>query len=75
MRDPGALVSALRRIEAHPAVVRADGLPTAHLWLEYPHTRISRWLMGSRRILPRRIARIAQLVPSTPGPSDGTMPA
>jgi len=63
MRDPSALVAALRRIEADPTVIRNAERATAHLWLEYPHTRWSRWLMRSDRLLPARIARLSAAIP------------
>jgi hypothetical protein len=33
----------------------------AHLWLEYPHSRTSRWLLRTHRILPKRISRLERL--------------
>jgi Zn-dependent protease with chaperone function len=60
-RDPAALLSALRRIEADGRIVRFAGAPNAHLWLDYPHTRASRWLLGTRRLLGARIRRLERL--------------
>jgi Zn-dependent protease with chaperone function len=60
MRDPAALVAALRRIEGDPRVIRNAELSTAHLWLEYPHTRLSRFFMRSTAVLPARIARLSR---------------
>jgi Zn-dependent protease with chaperone function len=56
-RDPGALARALRRILDDRHEVRRGDPANAHLWLEYPHTRVSRWF----RILPRRIRRLERL--------------
>jgi Zn-dependent protease with chaperone function len=57
-RNPVALAHALRRILENPAEVGRGDPGNAHLWLEYPHTRASRWLLGTHRILPRRIERL-----------------
>jgi hypothetical protein len=63
-RDPVALVSALRRLDADPRTVRFAGTPNAHLWLDYPHTRASRWLLGTRRLLTARIRRLERMTES-----------
>jgi Zn-dependent protease with chaperone function len=60
-RNPVALARALRRILEHPAEVRRGNPGNAHLWLEYPHTRASRWLLRTHRILPRRVQRLERL--------------
>jgi Zn-dependent protease with chaperone function len=60
-RNPVALAHALRRILEDPAEVRQGNPGNAHLWLEYPHTRASRWLLGTHRILPRRVRRLERL--------------
>ncbi len=60
-RNPAALLSALRKIDADPRTVRAADLDAAHLWLQYPHTRASRLFFGSRKILRDRIARLEAL--------------
>jgi heat shock protein HtpX len=57
-RNPVALAKALRRIVLDPNEVRRGDPANAHLWLEYPHTRASRWLLGSHRILPKRVQRL-----------------
>jgi Zn-dependent protease with chaperone function len=57
-RNPVALAHALRRILEDPNEVRRGDPGNAHLWLEYPHTRSSRWLLGTHRILPRRVERL-----------------
>jgi heat shock protein HtpX len=57
-RNPVALAKALRAIVDDPHEVRRGDPANAHLWLEYPHTRASRWLLGSHRILPRRVSRL-----------------
>jgi heat shock protein HtpX len=57
-RNPVALVGALRRIVDDPNEVRRGDPANAHLWLEYPHTRASRWLLGTHRILPKRLRRL-----------------
>jgi heat shock protein HtpX len=72
-RDPGALARALRRVlDAGGGDVRRADPANAHLWLEYPHSRSSRVLLRTHRILPRRIRRLerlagAGLTPSEPG--------
>jgi heat shock protein HtpX len=63
-RDPVALLSALRRLAADPRTVRFAGAPNAHLWLDYPHTRASRWLLGTRRLLGARIRRLERMTES-----------
>jgi len=65
-RDPGALARALHRILEGPDDVRRGDPANAHLWLEYPHSRASRWFMRTHRILPRRIRRLERLA----GPGD-----
>lgn len=65
-RDPGALARALHRLVEAPDDVRRGDPANAHLWLEYPHSRASRWFMGTHRILPRRIDRLERLA----GPGD-----
>jgi len=60
-RNPVALVKALRRILDDPHEVRRGDPANAHLWLEYPHTRASRWLLRTHRILPRRVRRLERL--------------
>jgi heat shock protein HtpX len=60
-RNPVALAQALRRILENPAEVRRGDAGNAHLWLEYPHTRVSRWLLGTHRILPRRVKRLERV--------------
>jgi heat shock protein HtpX len=57
-RNPVALAKGLRLILDDPHEVRRGDPANAHLWLEYPHTRASRWLLGSHRILPRRLRRL-----------------
>lgn len=61
-RNPVALAKALRAILDDPHEVRRGDPANAHLWLEYPHTRASRWLLGSHRILPRRLRRLERAV-------------
>jgi Zn-dependent protease with chaperone function len=63
-RDPVALLAALRRLAADPRTVRFAGTPNAHLWLDYPHTRVSRWLLGTGRLLGARIRRIERTTAS-----------
>jgi heat shock protein HtpX len=63
-RDPLALLAALRRLAADPRTVRFAGTPNAHLWLDYPHTRASRWLLGTRRLLNARIRRLEKMLPA-----------
>jgi heat shock protein HtpX len=65
-RDPLALLAALRRLATDPRTVRFAGTPNAHLWLDYPHTRASRWLLGTRRLLAARIRRLERLTASLP---------
>jgi heat shock protein HtpX len=60
-RNPVALASALRTILDDPHEVRRGDPANAHLWLEYPHTRASRWLLGTHRILPRRLKRLERM--------------
>ena len=60
-RNPVALAHALRRILEDPNEVRRADPGNAHLWLEYPHTRASRWLLRTHRILPRRVERLERL--------------
>jgi heat shock protein HtpX len=57
-RNPAALARALRRIVEDGGAVRRGDPGNAHLWLEYPHTRASRWFLGSHRILTRRIREL-----------------
>ena len=63
-RDPGALARALHRVLDHPEDVRRGDPANAHLWLEYPHSRASRWFLRTHRILPRRIRRLERAGPS-----------
>ena len=66
-RDPGALARALRTVLDDPTEVRRGDAANAHLWLEYPHSRASRWFLRSHRILPRRIRRLEGLAgPGSP---------
>jgi heat shock protein HtpX len=60
-RNPVALVKALRSVLDNPHEVRRGDPGNAHLWLEYPHTRASRWLLRTHRILPRRVRRLERL--------------
>jgi heat shock protein HtpX len=60
-RNPVALVKALRAILDDPHEVRRGDPANAHLWLEYPHTRASRWLLRTHRILPKRVRRLERL--------------
>ena len=60
-RNPVALAHALRRILEDPAEVRRGDPGNAHLWLEYPHTRASRWFLRTHRILPRRVRRLGRV--------------
>jgi len=62
-RNPLALLSALKRIDADPRTVRTATLDDAHLWLQYPHTKMSTAFLGSRRILRQRIRRLEALTP------------
>jgi heat shock protein HtpX len=68
-RNPVALASALRRIIEDPREVRRGDPANAHLWLEYPHTRASRWFLRTHRIIPRRLKRLERMagLPSTAG--------
>jgi Zn-dependent protease with chaperone function len=63
-RNPAALAAALRRLLDDPRAVRCGDPGNAHLWLEYPHTVASRLLLRTDRILPRRIARLEQMLKS-----------
>jgi Zn-dependent protease with chaperone function len=65
-RNPVALAHGLRRIYEDPREVRRGDPGNAHLWLEYPHTRASRWLLRTHRILPRRVDRIEQIAKIPP---------
>jgi Zn-dependent protease with chaperone function len=60
-RNPVALARGLRRIVEDPREVRGGDPGNAHLWLEYPHTRSSRWFLRTHRILPERVRRIENL--------------
>jgi Zn-dependent protease with chaperone function len=60
-RNPVALAHALRRILEDPSEVRRGNPGNAHLWLEYPHTRASRLLLRTHRILPGRVKRLERL--------------
>jgi heat shock protein HtpX len=60
-RDPGALARALRTVLANGDEARLADPANAHLWLEYPHSRTSRWLLRTHRILPKRIRRLEGL--------------
>ena len=60
-RNPVALAHGLRRIAEDGRDVARGDPGNAHLWLEYPHTRPSRWFLRTHRILPKRVARIEQL--------------
>ena len=73
-RNPVALAHALRRILEDPRDVRRGDPANAHLWLEYPHTRASRWLLRTHRILPRRVKHIERAA-GLPEPRDATSPA
>jgi heat shock protein HtpX len=57
-RNPGHLIDALRVIMDHPAIVRRSDPGAAHLWLEYPHSRWSRRILRTDRIMPLRIATL-----------------
>jgi len=61
-RNPVALVAALRHLLDDPRAVRQGDPGNAHLWLEYPHTVASKIFLGTHRILPRRIARLEQIL-------------
>jgi heat shock protein HtpX len=73
-RNPVALARGLRSILQDPHDVRRGDPANAHLWLEYPHTRVSRWLLRTHRILPRRVKRIER-VAGLPEPRDAATPA
>lgn len=60
-RNPVALVKALRSILDNPNEVRRGDPANAHLWLEYPHSRSSRWLLRTHRILPQRVRRLERV--------------
>ena len=57
-RNPVALAGGLRKILEDPREVRRGDPANAHLWLEYPHTRASRWFLRTHRILPQRVQRL-----------------
>jgi heat shock protein HtpX len=57
-RNPVALAQGLRRIFEDPHDVRRGDPRNAHLWLEYPHTRASKLLLRTHRILPRRVRHL-----------------
>jgi len=57
-RNPVALAAGLRRILEDPREVRRGDPANAHLWLEYPHTRASRWFLRTHRILPKRVRQL-----------------
>lgn len=61
-RNPTALAAALRRLLNDEQTVRGGDPGNAHLWLEYPHTVVSRLFLRTHRILPRRIARLEQML-------------
>jgi hypothetical protein len=67
-RNPVALAHGLRRVYEHPGVVGRGDPRKAHLWLEYPHTRASRWFLRTHRILPRRVERIERVARVEPAP-------
>ena len=69
-RDPGALARALRKVLDDTHQVRRGDPANAHLWLEYPHSRASRWLLRTHRILPRRIRSLEQLAGAGSPPSE-----
>ncbi|MBK9180231.1 MAG: M48 family metalloprotease [Acidimicrobiales bacterium] len=73
-RNPEALLRALRTVEADPRTIRVAGLTTDHLWLAYPHTRSSRWVLGSRRILGERVARLERALGPVDGPEGQARP-
>ena len=60
-RNPVALARGLRRVVEDAREVRGGDPGNAHLWLEYPHTRSSRWFLRTHRILPERVRRIEAL--------------
>jgi heat shock protein HtpX len=70
-RDPGALARALHRVLIEPHEVRRADPANAHLWLEYPHTRASRWFLRTHRMLPRRIRRLEHLAAGVPSADVG----
>ena len=70
-RDPGALARALHRILEDPDEVRKGDPANAHLWLEYPHSRASRWFLRTHRMLPRRIRRLERLAGAGDPPRAG----
>lgn len=57
-RNPVALARGLRRVLDDEHEVRRGDPANAHLWLEYPHTRTSRLLLRSHRILPKRVRQM-----------------
>ena len=57
-RNPVALARGLRLILEDTHEVRRGDPANAHLWLEYPHTRASRWLLRTHRILPQRVRHL-----------------
>jgi heat shock protein HtpX len=69
-RDPSAMISALRRLQADTTVVSASRA-TAHLWIEEPldlHQKMNR-AVATHPPLEDRIARLAGLFPGAdPGP-------
>jgi Zn-dependent protease with chaperone function len=60
-RDPGALARALRNVLDNRDEARLADPANAHLWLEYPHSRASRWFLRTHRMLPKRIRRLERL--------------
>jgi heat shock protein HtpX len=78
-RDPGALARALQRILDAPDEVRSGEPANAHLWLEYPHSRASRWFLRTHRLLPRRIRRLERIAgierPRRSMPEETPLPA
>jgi Zn-dependent protease with chaperone function len=71
VRDPGALARALRNILDNRDEARLADPANAHLWLEYPHSRMSRWFLRTHRILPKRIRRLERLAgPAAPMPGE-----
>ncbi len=60
-RNPVAFARALRRIYEDPRDVARGDPGNAHLWLEYPHTRPSRWFLRTHRLLPRRVIRLERV--------------
>lgn len=57
-RNPAALLAALRRLEADGRVVRTAEAGSAYLWFVYPHTRWSRLVLGSGRVITERRRRL-----------------